>query len=266
MEINKTYDITELGNKVQEAIESCVAGKSNRCSIDLLTANEILEVLRETKTREERHQTLEFALSFVEKEDGTQTNEMELYNQQEETEIVRVEHCHNLGCNFNAGRSCITTPELVKTTNECLSTNNGKYIIHEDDIITEDEEQSIIDVVKNRPDCFHAMYQDEEVCKCCPYEKKQYCLEYQKMMEKQYPYSEEKKPECYCESIPPDDVARKCSECKLYYSCTSDFKEEHNKTKSHVGCFGKYDKDDIVCVCCPSGDKCLKETENRTNG
>lgn len=84
MEINKTYDITELGNKVQEAIESCVAGKSNRCSIDLLTANEILEVLRETK--------------------------------------------------------------------------------------------------------------------------------------------------------------------------------------SHVGCFGKYDKDDIVCVCCPSGDKCLKETENRTNG
>lgn len=77
MEINKTYDITELGNKVQEAIESCVAGKSNRCSIDLLTANEILEVLRETKGREERHQTLESALSFVEKEDGTQTNEME---------------------------------------------------------------------------------------------------------------------------------------------------------------------------------------------
>lgn len=80
MEINKTYDITELGNKVQEAIESCVAGKSNRCSIDLLTANEILEVLRETKVREERHQTLESALSFVEKEDGTQTNEMELHN------------------------------------------------------------------------------------------------------------------------------------------------------------------------------------------
>lgn len=80
MEINKTYDITELGNKVQEAIESCVAGKSNRCSIDLLTANEILEVLRETKVREERHQTLESALSFVEKENGTQTNEMELHN------------------------------------------------------------------------------------------------------------------------------------------------------------------------------------------
>ena len=77
MEINKTYDITELGNKVQEAIESCVAGKSNRCSIDLLTANEILEVLRETKVREERHQTLESALSFVEKEDGTQKNIME---------------------------------------------------------------------------------------------------------------------------------------------------------------------------------------------
>lgn len=146
MEINKTYNITELGNKVQEAIESCVAGKSNRCSIDLLTANDILEVLRETKVREERHQTLESALSFVEKEDGTQTNEMELHNQK--------------------------------------------------------ENKSIIDVVKNRPECFHAMYQDEEV----------------------------------------------------------------NKTKSYVGCFGTYDKSDIECVCCPSGDKCLKETEDKTNG
>lgn len=56
MEINKTYDIAELGNKVQKAIESCIVGKSNRCSIDLLTANEILEVLKEVKTRENEAQ------------------------------------------------------------------------------------------------------------------------------------------------------------------------------------------------------------------
>lgn len=83
MEINKTYDITELGNKVQEAIESCVAGKSNRCSIDLLTASEILEVLRETYKREQKHQTLGSALTFIENEDGTQTNEMEMHNKDE---------------------------------------------------------------------------------------------------------------------------------------------------------------------------------------
>lgn len=94
MEINKTYDITELGDKVQEAIESCVAGKSNRCSIDLLTANEILEVLRETKVREERHQTLESALSFVEKKDGTQTNEMELHNNKKKIVLECVDQMH----------------------------------------------------------------------------------------------------------------------------------------------------------------------------
>lgn len=182
MEINKTYDITELGNKVQEAIESCVAGKSNRCSIDLLTANEILEVLRETKTREERHQTLESALSFVEKEDGTQTNEMELYN--------------------------------------------------------------------NKPDCFGNYYTEE--CKQCNNVDCNCRIECRE------------KPECYCESIPPDDVARKCSECKLYHSCTSDFKEERNKTKPD--CFGQYMQNEtweiceeceyeIPCSLCNEGDK-----------
>ena len=29
----------------------------------------------------------------------------------------------------------------------------------------------------------------------------------------------------------------------------------------HYGCFGKYDEDDLDCLMCPCGDKCLKETK-----
>lgn len=39
---------------------------------------------------------------------------------------------------------------------------------------------------------------------------------------------------------------------------------EQSETKPHFGCFGKYDENDFECCFCPSGDKCLKETENIT--
>lgn len=75
MVIRKQYDIGQLVEQLQTEIEN-----SKKCSvvkIDILTANDILEVLRETHRREQKHQTLESEPTFIEKEDGTQTNIME---------------------------------------------------------------------------------------------------------------------------------------------------------------------------------------------
>lgn len=134
MVIRKQYDITELGNKVQEAIESCVAGKSNRCSIDLLTANGILEVLRETKVREERHQTLESALSFVEKEDGIQTNEMEGEMNKETPKHKRPSCFKHFYDNYKQcyNTECIHRKECIESTKRTMTECFGCF--DEDDI------------------------------------------------------------------------------------------------------------------------------------
>lgn len=75
MVINKTYDIGQLVETLRQEIE--LSKKYNVVKLDILTANDILEVLQETHRREQKHQTLESALTFIEKEDGTQTNLME---------------------------------------------------------------------------------------------------------------------------------------------------------------------------------------------
>lgn len=83
MVINKTYDIGQLAETLQQAIEQ--SKKYNGVvKLDILTSNDILEVLQEINRREQKHQTLESALTFIEKEDGTQTNLMEEYNKKPE--------------------------------------------------------------------------------------------------------------------------------------------------------------------------------------
>ena len=76
MVIRKQYDIGQLEETLQQAIEQ--SKKYNGVvKLDILTSNDILEVLQETHRREQKHQTLESALTFIENEDGTQTNLME---------------------------------------------------------------------------------------------------------------------------------------------------------------------------------------------
>lgn len=81
MVINRTYNIEELAETLQQAI-------SKKCSgivrLDILTAHDILEVLQETHKMERRNQTLESAVTFIEKEDGTHTNLMEEANRKPE--------------------------------------------------------------------------------------------------------------------------------------------------------------------------------------
>lgn len=76
MEINKTYNIEQLKETLQQAIE--LSKEYNFIvRLDVLTANDILEVLNEINKREKKHQTLESAITFIEKEDDTHTNLME---------------------------------------------------------------------------------------------------------------------------------------------------------------------------------------------
>lgn len=88
MEIRKVYDIETLKNKLQESIEEARKNSTTRVKVDILTAQEVLEVLEETYKREQKHQMLESELTFVEKEDGTQTNEMEMHSKQEMPDCI----------------------------------------------------------------------------------------------------------------------------------------------------------------------------------
>lgn len=76
MEINKTYNIEQLEETLQQAIE-LTKKYDGIVKLDFLTAYDILEVLKEIHKREQKHQTLESALTFIEKEDGTKTNLLE---------------------------------------------------------------------------------------------------------------------------------------------------------------------------------------------
>lgn len=76
MVIRKEYNIGQLVEKLQTEIEN--SKKYNRVvKLDILTANDILDVLNETHRMEQKHQTLESEPIFIEKEDGTQKNIME---------------------------------------------------------------------------------------------------------------------------------------------------------------------------------------------
>lgn len=77
--IRKQYDIGQLVEQLQTEIEK--SKKYNRVvKLDILTANDILDVLNETNRMEQKNQTLESALTFIDKEDRTQTNLMEEHN------------------------------------------------------------------------------------------------------------------------------------------------------------------------------------------
>lgn len=157
MVIRKQYNIGQLAEQLQTEVEK--SKKYNGVvKLDILTANNILDVLNETNRREQKHQTLESALTFIEKEDGTQTNEMEMHNKDE------------------------------------------------------------------MPDCYSMITGSYEICERCRHNK----------------------------------------------SCVYRVRKKEDKTKqtNEPVCFGKYDENDLVCLMCSCGDKCLRETkeaEGKTN-
>lgn len=80
MNVTKDIDIKMLKDMLGNMIERCQTSLKPKVELDYNTAIRIYDVLEETQIREEKHQTLESACTFMEMEDGTQTNEMELHN------------------------------------------------------------------------------------------------------------------------------------------------------------------------------------------
>lgn len=80
MNVIRDIDIKDLKEVFKRQIDLAVKKELTNVRINYVTALRILDVLEETQIREERHQTLESVCTFMEMEDGTQTNEMELHN------------------------------------------------------------------------------------------------------------------------------------------------------------------------------------------
>ena len=80
MKVTRDIDIKDLKEVFKRQVDSAINKGYANVNINFVTALRILYVLEETQIREERHQTLESACTFMEMEDGTQTNEMELHN------------------------------------------------------------------------------------------------------------------------------------------------------------------------------------------
>lgn len=80
MKVTKDIDIKDLKEVFKRQVDFANKEGYANVNINFVTALRILYVLEETQIREERHQTLESACTFMEMEDGTQTNEMELHN------------------------------------------------------------------------------------------------------------------------------------------------------------------------------------------
>lgn len=85
MNVTKDIDIKMLKDMLGNMIERCQTSLKPKVELDYNTAIRIYDVLEETQIREEKHQTLESACTFMEMEDGTQTNEFEYYNNIEKT-------------------------------------------------------------------------------------------------------------------------------------------------------------------------------------
>ena len=95
MFIKKNYDVRSLAETLEGALSVALDDREITVEIGLLEASEILDVLNEINKREQKHQTLESACNFMEMEDGTQTNEMELHNKKDTNgNILRSMDCN----------------------------------------------------------------------------------------------------------------------------------------------------------------------------
>lgn len=162
MVIKKEYNIEQLAEQLQNEIEN--SKKYNRVvKLDILTANDILDVLNETNKREQKHQTLESACNFIEMEDGTQTNEMELHNKKDANgNILRSIDCHleELEDNRNCFGYCVEDDYI------CTHCADYEKCRKETDKIKSSGDKAEANSKPERSDCFGA-YDGDIECECC---------------------------------------------------------------------------------------------------
>lgn len=131
MLIKKNYNVKSLAETLDGALSVALDDGKIAVEIGLLEASEILDVLNEINKREQKHQTLESACNFMEMEDGTQTNEMELHNKKDANgNILRSVGC--FGCHIAGDGKCnlcIYERECMNETKErerCFGKSYGK--------------------------------------------------------------------------------------------------------------------------------------------
>lgn len=131
MLIKKNYNVKSLAETLEGALSVAIDDREITVEIGLLEANDILDVLNEINKREQKHQTLESACNFMEMEDGTQTNEMELHNKKDANgNISRGTDC--FGCHIDGDGKCnlcVYERECMNETKErerCFGKSYGK--------------------------------------------------------------------------------------------------------------------------------------------
>ena len=136
MLIKRNYNVKSLAETLEGALSVALDDGKIVVEIGLLEASEILDVLNETNKREQKHQTLESACNFMEMEDGTQTNEMELHEKMtkmpENLQKANgaIPDCY--GKYYDNGLRCID----CKSRESCVEeTINRKDIEEDDDFI-----------------------------------------------------------------------------------------------------------------------------------
>lgn len=184
MNVIRDIDIKDLKEVFKRQIDLAVKKELTNVRINYVTALRILDVLEETQIREERHQTLESACTFMEMEDGTQTNEMELHNKTDENGNI-LRGIKEGNDNWNTTRKQMELHEKMTKMLEHLQRANG-----------------II------PVCFGNYECDKNMDKCF---KCKYIRECAK--------SSDTVPDCYgCY----DDKGLNCNNCKSKESCVED--------------------------------------------
>lgn len=184
MNVIRDIDIKDLKEVFKRQIDLAVKKELTNVRINYVTALRILDVLEETQIREERHQTLESACTFMEMEDGTQTNEMELHNK------------------TNANGDILRG---VKEGNDDWNTERKQMELHEKMTKMLEHLQRANGII---PVCFGNYEYDKNQDKCF---KCKYIRECAK--------SSDTVPDCYgCY----DDKGLNCNNCKSKESCVED--------------------------------------------
>lgn len=223
MKVTKDIDIKDLKEVFKRQVDFATKEGYANVNINFVTALRILYVLEETQIREERHQTLESACTFMEMEDGTQTNEMELHNKTD--------------ANGNILRG-------VKERNGDWNTERKQMELHEKMIKMLEHLQRANGII---PVCFGNYEYDKNQDKCF---KCKYIRECAK--------SSDTVPDCYgCY----DDKGLNCNNCKSKESCVEDT-EKRKEEGNEKSCFGNY-RDCYMCTHCIDCEKCKEETIHR---
>ena len=169
MKVIRDIDIKDLKEVFKRQIDLSVKKELTNVRINYVTALRILDVLEETQIREERHQTLESACTFMEMEDGTQTNEMELHNKTDENgNILRgakaYEKISKMVGNFQKERGvipkCFGTYEYDKNMDKCFKCKYIKECAKSSDTV---------------PDCYGCYIGKSLDCNNC--KNKESCIE-----------------------------------------------------------------------------------------